>query len=103
MLLRNRFELPLHGVLKAKERQEVSWISISACKDFQNNYECEYNGIRYGRLSLAISRVMRSGMTIGELIEALKEEYTKMPLPRGKAQTLEVDYPKNCSERVINP
>ena len=99
----DRFELPLHGVLKAKERQEVSWISISACKDFQNNYECEYNGIRYGRLSLAISRVMRTGMTVGGLIDALKEEYANMPLPRGKAQTLEVDYPKNRSERVINP
>jgi hypothetical protein len=99
----DRFELPLYGMLKAKERQEVSWISISACKDFQTNYECEYNGTRYGRLSLAISRVMKSGMTVGELIDALKEEYAKMPLPRGKAQTLEVDYPKNRSERVINP
>ena len=99
----DRFELPLHGAAKTKERQDVNWISISACKDFQTNYECEYNGLRYGRLSLAISRFMRSGMTIGELIEALKEEYTKMPLPRGKAQTLKVDYPKSSSERVINP
>lgn len=99
----DRFELPLHGAVKAKERQEVNWISISACKDFQTNYEYEYNGTRYGRLSLAISRVMKSGITVSELIEALKEEYGKMPLPRGKAQTLEVDYPKSRAERVINP
>ena len=99
----DRFELPLHGAVKAKERQEVNWISISACKDFQTNYECEYSGVRYGRLSLAISRVMRSGMTVGGLIDALKEEYAKIPLPRGKAQTLEVDYPKGRSERVLNP
>ena len=103
MLLRNRFELPLHGAVKTKERQEVNWISISACKDFQTNYEYEYNGTRYGRLSLAISRVMKSGITVSELIEALKEEYGKMPLPRGKAQSLEVDYPKSRAERVINP
>ena len=99
----DRFELPLHGAVKTKERQDVNWVSISACKDFQTNYECEYNGARYGRLSLAISRVMRSGMTVGGLIDALKEEYAKMPLPRGKAQTLKVDYPKSSSERVINP
>ena len=99
----DRFELPLYGAVKTKERQEVNWISISACKDFQTNYEYEYNGTRYGRLSLAISRVMKSGITVSELIEALKEEYGKMPLPRGKAQTLEVDYPKSCAERVINP
>ena len=99
----DRFELPLYGAVKTKERQEVNWISISACKDFQTNYEYEYNGTRYGRLSLAISRVMKSGITVSELIEALKEEYGKMPLPRGKAQTLEVDYPKSRSERVINP
>lgn len=99
----DRFELPLYGAVKTKERQEVNWISISACKDFQTNYEYEYNGTRYGRLSLAISRVMKSGITVSELIEALKEEYGKMPLPRGKAQTLEVDYPKSRAERVINP
>jgi hypothetical protein len=46
---------------------------------------------------------MRSGMTVGGLIDALKEEYAKIPLPRGKAQTLEVDYPKGRSERVLNP
>ena len=99
----DRFELPLYGAVKAKERQEVNWISISACKDFQTNYEYEFNGTRYGRLSLAITRVMKSGITVSELIEALKEEYGKMPLPKGKAQTLEVDYPKSRAERVINP
>lgn len=99
----DRFELPLYGAVKAKERQEVNWISISACKDFQTNYEYEFNGTRYGRLSLAIARVMKSGITVSELIEALKEEYGKMPLPKGKAQTLEVDYPKSRAERVINP
>lgn len=99
----DRFELPLQGVAMAKEIQEVKWISISACKDFQTNYECEYNGNRYGRLSLAISRVMRPGITVSELIDALREEYAKIPLPKGKAQTLEAYFPKSRSERVVNP
>ena len=99
----DRFELRLYGAVKTKESQDVDWVSISACKDFQTNYEYEYNGLRYGRLSLAISRVMRLEMTVGELIGALKEEYARMPLPRGKAQSLEVDYPKSRAERVINP
>lgn len=99
----DRFELPLRRAVKTEERQEVNWISISACKDFQTNYECEYNGLRYGRLSLAISRVLRSGITVSELIDGLREEYSKMPLPKGKAQSLEVNFPKSRSERVINP
>ena len=86
---------------KSDTREEVSWTSISACKDFQTNFECEYKGVRYGRLSLAISRCMKPGMNLSELIEALKEEYANMPLPKGKAQTLEVDSPKNALQRVL--
>lgn len=97
----DRFELPLQKVKKSDTREEVSWTSISACKDFQTNFECEYEGVRYGRLSLAVSRCMNPGMNVSELIAALKEEYAKMPLPKGKAQTLEVDSPKNALQRVL--
>lgn len=97
----DRFELPLQKVKKSDAREDVSWISISACKDFQTNFECEYKGLRYGRLSLAVSRCMKPGMNVSELIEALKEEYANMPLPKGKAQTLEVDSPKNTLRRVL--
>jgi hypothetical protein len=44
---------------------------------------------------------MKPGMNVSELIEALKEEYANMPLPKGKAQTLEVDSPKNALQRVL--
>ena len=97
----DRFELPLQKVKKSDAREEVSWTSISACKDFQTNFECEYEGVRYGRLSLAVSRCMKPGLNVSELIEALKEEYANMPLPKGKAQTLEVDSPKNALQRVL--
>ena len=99
----DRFELPLQGAVKEASGLEVGWVSVSACKDFQTNFECESDGKRYGRLSLAISRCLKSGMTAEELIESLRGEYIKLPLPKGKAQTLDAYYPKSRSQRVLIP
>lgn len=97
----DRFQLPLRAVAKTKQRRDLEWVSISACKDFQTNYECEEDGVRYGRLSLAVARSMKKGMTAAQLVDAIKAEYTKMALPKGKAQTPEAEYPKNYGQKVL--
>lgn len=99
----DRFELPLPGAVKSRQSAEVNWVTLSACKDFQTNFECESNGRRYGRLSLAVSRTLKAGMTAEELMAALKEEYANIPLPNGKAQSVEAFCPKNRSQRVLIP
>ena len=92
------FRLPLPVVKTARSPHQLNWVSISACKDFQTNYECEADGVKYGRLSYALSRCISSGISVKELIGALKREYDSIPLPRGKAQTLEVE----CPEKLLN-
>lgn len=69
----------------------VTWMSISACKDFQTNYEVEIEGEMYGRLSLAIGRCLKNGITFEALIAALEREYATLPLPKGRMQTLKYE------------
>ena len=97
----DRFELPLPKVKENIGTVEVNWISISACKEFQTNYECEVNGIKYGRLSYAISNSIARGITISELVDAIRTEFSQLKLPYGKAQTLDVTYPDRLKKQVI--
>lgn len=97
----DRFELPLSKIKENVGTVEVNWISISACKEFQTNYECEVNGIKYGRLSYAISNSIARGVTISELTSEIRNEYLKLKLPYGKAQTLEVSCPDRLKKQVI--
>lgn len=82
------FEQPLTGRKGQPEIHPVTWISLSACKDFQTNFEVNADGRLYGRLSFAISRCFRAGMTARQLTEVLKEEYERLPMPEGHIQTV---------------
>ena len=92
------FRLPLPVVKTGRSPHQLSWVSISACKDFQTNYECEADGVKYGRLSYALSRCISGCISVKGLIDALKREYAAIPLPKGKAQTIEVE----CPEKLLN-
>lgn len=93
------FRLPLPVVKTDRRAYHLNWVSISACKDFQTNYECEVKGVKYGRLTYALSRCIIKGISVKELIGALEQEYARIPLPKGKAQNLEVEYPENISNK----
>lgn len=97
----DRFELPLSKIKENVRTVEVNWISISACKEFQTNFECEVNGVKYGRLSYAISNSIARGITISELLNAISNQYSKLKLPYGKAQTLDVTYPDKLKNKVV--
>lgn len=75
-------------------RRNVEWICISACKSYQNNYEYKSETGYCGRLSWAISRVMRPGIRFSEFVNALKDMYGSMPMPSGLPQDLDVDAPE---------
>ena len=83
------FEQPLKGRTAKPEARQVSWVSISACKSFQTNYEVKVDGEMYGRLSYAMSRCFKPGITAEELVKALSEKYKQLPMPEGKVQTLQ--------------
>ena len=95
------FDQPLTGKKGTPEILPVTWISLSACKDFQTNFEVNAAGQRYGRLSYAISRCLRAGMTVAELVEAIGKEYATLPLPVGYAQTLHYCIPEKMHNKKL--
>lgn len=95
------FEQPYAGCDYIPRIKQVTWLSISACKDFQTNFEVEIDGQRYGRLSYAISRSLCRGMTYGALIAALREQYRILPMAPGKMQTLQNHAPDRMNTKRL--
>lgn len=87
------FNQPLRGRTTKPEIHQVSWLSISACKSFQTNYEVNIDGKLYGRLSYAISRCFSPGQSADALVKAIATEYKSLPMPDGKVQTLQYTIP----------
>ena len=84
------FELPSTGELVEWLPREAKCVTISACRDFESNYECKIGGVMYGRLSYAVSKALRPGMTAVQLkntIEGIYEELShSSPLRKGRTQ-----------------
>ena len=57
----------------------VSWISISACRDIQNNYECVVDGTAYGRLAYSFCQVFKLGITPKDLVDGIQSIYDRLP------------------------
>ena len=75
--------------------KEISWICLSACKPYQNNYEYKSPDGYYGRLTWAMSRVLVPGMGVAELISGIEDEFSRLPLPQGPPQSLDIALPDN--------
>lgn len=75
-------------------KADVDWICLSACKSYQSNYEYESGSGYYGRLSWAVSKVLKPGVEFEAFIDGLERLYKSMPLP-GPPQDLDVDAPAN--------
>ena len=95
------FELPAEGRSGNPELREVTWISINACKSFQTNWECTVDGKMYGRLSYAMSKCFRNGITPDLLAEALKAEYGVLPMPKGKFQSIQMVIPDKLKRKKM--
>ena len=95
------FKQPYQGKTGKPAVNPVTWISFSACKEFQTNFEVEVDGRRYGRLSYAISRCLKPGMTAEQLADALSQEYRRLPMPKGKSQSPLFDIPSSLKSRVL--
>lgn len=97
----DRFDMPFKGRTSIPRIRPVSWVSISACKDFQTNFEVEYRGKLYGRLSFAISICLGKGMTARELVSALNAQYKVLPMPSGRTQTIMSFIPEDMEKKVL--
>ncbi|MBR0499836.1 MAG: caspase family protein [Bacteroidales bacterium] len=95
------FDQPYRGSTRKPVTQPSSWISISACKSFQTNFEVEIDGRRYGRLTYAISRCLKPGMSAGELVSALDACFRQLPMPLGKSQSPLFEMPDNLKKHIL--
>lgn len=95
------FDQPYRGSTRNPVTLPSSWVSLSACKPFQTNFEVEIDGRRYGRLTYAISRCLKPGMSAGELVAALDACYRQLPMPSGKSQSPLFDIPDNLKKRIL--
>lgn len=95
------FEQPLVPRKGKAVLHDVNWISISACKSFQTNYEVEIDGKLYGRLSYAVSKCFRAGMRADYLIQSLTVQYSVLPMPKNKVQSLTYFLPEYLKSKAI--
>ena len=95
------FEQPLLSTRRVSAIKPVTWISVTACKDFQTNFEVNVDGRMYGRLSYAISRCFRSGIETERLIEALKDMYDRLPISANRVQSLQYSIDDKQKSKVL--
>lgn len=76
---------------KTIKSHPVDWVAISACYSKQNNYEVIINGEWYGRLAYSFSKVIRQGITFGELVNEIQSFYKELPTDPDKPIQI-IDY-----------
>lgn len=95
------FKLPLTGRSEHPVSTPETWITLSACKEFQTNFEVEVNGVRYGRLTYAVCQVLKPGMSPETLVDAVQRIYQNLPIPARKHQTAELACPASLRHKPI--
>lgn len=95
------FKLPLTGRSAQPVSTPETWITLSACKEFQTNFEVEVNGVRYGRLTYAVCQVLKPGMSPETLVDAVQRIYQNLPIPARKHQTAELACPASLRHKPI--
>lgn len=96
------FRLPKTASNRTVQPGEVSWVSISACRDFQNNYECVIDGTAYGRLAYSFSQVYKPGINSIELVNGIKGLYETLPTSSDEPrQQLHWYIPKGTEQDIL--
>lgn len=95
--VRDRFKIPLSDQVQTAQPRSIDWLCISACKSLQENEE--YKG--YGRLSYALSKVLRSPLTIEQLKKDLTSAYESIPLMKNYLQEPHIEYNGNKTDDVL--
>lgn len=87
---KDAFALPLKDCTVQSHSESIDCLIITACNDYESNFECTVDGVMYGRLSYAISKAWRSGMNQESLRDAVERKYGALmelsPLPKNHTQ-----------------
>jgi len=95
------FKLPLSGRSAQPVSTQETWITLSACKEFQTNFEVTVNGVRYGRLTYAICQALKPGVSPEALVNAVQGVYRTLPMPPRKYQTAVLVCPAQLQRKPI--
>lgn len=100
-----QFELPSTGKMVETLPREAKCVTISACRVFESNYECEVDGAMYGRLSYAVSKALKPGVTASQLRDAIEGVYQELstlsPIRKGRTQKMDFHSPVDYSDRKL--
>ncbi len=100
-----RFELPSTGKMVETMPREAKCVTISACRVFESNYECRVDGVMYGRLSYAVSKALKPGVTVSQLKDAIEGVYQELsyssPIRKGRTQKMDFHSPAEYSNRKL--
>lgn len=96
----DRFEIAGAVDRARHDAMPIEWIMISACKPYQNNYECVVDGKHYGSLSYSLySQRTNVGNTpldvISKRVQKSVSDFVPMP------QTIMVETPGELSGHVL--
>ena len=76
---RKKFDLQPTSEVVEREPLKIEWCCISACQSYQVNQEYRADGVSYGRLSYALSRVLEPTLSVERLQQLVAEQYEAMP------------------------
>lgn len=76
---RKKFDLQPTSEVTQREPLKIEWCCISACQSYQVNQEHKADGVSYGRLSYALSRVLEPTLSVERLQQLVAEQYEAMP------------------------
>ena len=98
----DRFEISGSHADFSERLNADGWVSICACREYQNNYEVTVDGQRCGRLTYAMSRVFSKGLSMESLVKAIEKEYLLLPTPKGcPRQLVSYNIPQGMEARKI--
>lgn len=99
----DRFVIPQTGKSKSVAGTSQHWMTISACKDYQNNYEL--SGLRMGKLTCGLVQAVgsRRGLTNQQVEEALKQFMRRNPGRAPQTPVLSGTTGGKCIADILQP
>lgn len=84
-----------------RNRKDVEWISLGACRSYQNNFEVLSADGYCGRLTWALSETLEQGMDYQDLVNRIEKIYEALPMPPGPPQNLEAEAPEDWNGTIF--
>lgn len=96
----DKFIIPTGASNKKTDKKPIQWVLISACKSYQNNYECKTEDGYYGSLSYALY-LYKDKIGKRPLSEVGKDIAATLVKLVTKTQTIQIDSPDGSTSELL--